>query len=794
MLHRENLPLTFISKEYHDSRVVLPDPEYLKSENIKEPIDISLGRQLWVDDYLISEKNNIKRVYHQAVDVQNTPLLKLANFEGRSNSPLPDAVLFDNKDRNFKMWYVSNYEYVPHRLAMATSNDGINWTRVMMKDDYEFQTYSPCCDKCPKYNEAMVKKVHKPNNLIGSFGGCRNFRGRGSGSIVHDLTEKDKSKRFKLVWGAFGKIHVHTSPDGIQWNEEPKRGGHMGGSVWYCSYNPFRQKWLFTMRDNLPHLAKGRLVRYMEVDNLLDQWPKWDDGQGNGLKKYVSGHPVQFCMADNLDVGYTRRKPGIYCAILLPYESIMVNLFSVYHGGDGFKKRCSTYAGFSRDGFHYTREHEGRLPLIPETKTKYYICPTGGNMLIIDERIYLYYFYKTGNYMNTGVSTLRRDGFVSLQSKDPTKMSTITTKLLKPKKDACYLFVNALCHQNVTSNNSIDNILTALDKNNYQSYLKAEVLDEQNHVIKGYETSQCVALRNRDSTKYMIKWTDKESLPKNKNIKLRFFMFGCQFYSFWISMSQHGESLGYIGGGGPSYHGQQDIQKNYTNPPVIFSSKKNNQKNNSRIQNTVPLDEEITRASMRSMKGFDRQEEINQRIKQRELNRQQRQKTIEKLAPFYPKNIAPNRINKLNTKKGTKNEVSRAELANSNNQIVKAPQPIISNQKLFCQPKLVFDRKKNKFTGCPVYTKIEFEYYDLLVLEKYEKCQPVIFQRKLDIPVVRITSSEPLYKDHQYRPTTRPFGKVISLKFLTVNNKEIEMVLIYNNKSEAMITNISLLP
>ena len=110
------LPKTFYDKKWFDFNHTHPNPPYL--DNIIEPIDISIGRQLWVDDYLIDQSNNVITNFHQAVDVKvDQPLLKPTSYERKSNSPLPDAVLYDYYNQEFKMWYVANYDHVPHRMC-----------------------------------------------------------------------------------------------------------------------------------------------------------------------------------------------------------------------------------------------------------------------------------------------------------------------------------------------------------------------------------------------------------------------------------------------------------------------------------------------------------------------------------------------------------------------------------------------------------------------------------------------------------------------------------------------------
>lgn len=775
MLSRDEiLPRTLVDAKYHKSSEFIPDPPYLT--NISEPIEVNLGRQLWVDDYLISKSNNLKRVYHQAVDVKSDPILSPTPTENRSNSPLPDAVLYDPIQREFKMWYVPNYEYTPHRMALAVSKDGINWIRKKLPSDYQFKTHSPCCDKCPKYNENRLKSVTKEqNNLIGSFGGCRNFHGRGSGNVIIDLKEKDPNKRFKLAWGGFRNLIIYYSPDGINWTEADRTGGWVGGSVWYLCYNPFRDSYVYSLRDNLPHLAKGRMVRFMEVKHELDTWPKWEDGSGNGYRNYLEDHPVPFCVADHLDVNYTRRRPGTYCAHLVPYENLMVNLFCVYHGGDGFHKRCSLYAGFSRDGFHYTRDNDPkeRKPLIPETFKKFYILATGGNLCLVNERIHLYYIYKHGKSMYCGLSTLRRDGFVSLQSEDNNQETMVETKLLTYTVD-----------QSINENQQPRKYLFVNVDTSEGGYLTAEILDQNEQVVPGYAATNFLSdesikikkglIQNEDTTKKMITWGLRASLPADLDqFKIRFRFKQTKFYSFWISPSKYGESNGYLGHGGPAYLGYQDTVDNYL-PENQDLLEKN-------IDCQVPTDESVTLREMSSMINFKKPLVYNPK-ENRAVARKKREIKAVKL---------PDNNDKLDNSRSTNNLN-----LNSNMDIITNELPVKFEQiqPIFChhgQIDLNFAADSVIDSDMKTYNVINFDYYDILNSLKSDKLEGRRLTKKLNFPVVKIISN-PIYELYNSRgggPSI--FGRVIKIKVASQVGQQ-DIVLIKNSRSNAIVSNLEL--
>jgi len=136
------------SDETLPNGIVLPDEwppriEQLSREPMKVPylehrpemIPIDLGRQLFVDDFLI-EQTDLTRTHYSARYHPTCPVLKPDKpWENDSMKGKPrkataivfgDGVWYDPTDELFKMWYMgSNLK----RTCYATSKDGIQWEK-----------------------------------------------------------------------------------------------------------------------------------------------------------------------------------------------------------------------------------------------------------------------------------------------------------------------------------------------------------------------------------------------------------------------------------------------------------------------------------------------------------------------------------------------------------------------------------------------------------------------------------------------------------------------------------------
>src|ERR1700693_5642098 len=99
-------------------------PFYIAAPPAVIPIDV--GRQLFVDDFLIGA-TNLVRVAHHAQMYAGNPVLRPGGSDSKNYAfPFSDGAWFDPADKTFKAWYYGGYG---NMISYATSQDGITWTK-----------------------------------------------------------------------------------------------------------------------------------------------------------------------------------------------------------------------------------------------------------------------------------------------------------------------------------------------------------------------------------------------------------------------------------------------------------------------------------------------------------------------------------------------------------------------------------------------------------------------------------------------------------------------------------------
>lgn len=476
---------------------------YLASPPDVIPIDV--GRQLFVDDFLI-EQTTLKRTFHLAEYHPASPVLRPDKpWEQEGGQPtamvFSDGVWWDPKDELFKMWYMAGYV---RGTAYATSKDGLHWEKPELD-------------------------VKSGTNLVHTVN-------RDSGTVWLDLEEKDPQRRYKLFIFSYpedsGALSVYFSSDGIHWGDRVVRSGPCGDRT-TVFYNPFRKVWVYGIRGGFGSL--GRVRQYFEDPDVI-AGAQWKPGE-----------PVWWVGADKLDPPRQDLKTQcqLYNLDAVAYESILLGLFSIWRGQPKDRaKPNEVCVGFSRDGFHWDRpDHRAFIPVSENYGDWNWgnVQSAGGCCVVVGDKLYFYVSGRAGKQgspasgvSSTGLAILRRDGFASMDGREPEGVLTTRPVQFSGK----YLFVNVGAES---------------------GELRVEVLDKDGKVIAPFTHANCGAIR-ADKTLQPVKWKSARDLGRlaGRPVKFRFHLKNGSLYAFWISPEKSGAGHGYVGAGGPGFTGPTD--------------------------------------------------------------------------------------------------------------------------------------------------------------------------------------------------------------------------------------------
>ena len=474
-------------------------------------VTIDVGRQLFVDDFLISS-TTLERKFHKPVKYSGNPILTSETDLERPSShfkgavPKDGGIWWEPKKNAFMMWYEAGWL---HTMAYAESTDGLTWER-------------------PAINSSGTNEIVSLKDLVPNT--C---------AVVIDY-DGPETERYKMFFrqpnanSSDSKGYSMVSQDGLTWVKRTKSG--------YCGdkssmfYNPFREKWVYSIRSvgKLGSTKYGRTRYYHESSDFL---------KGAG---WAPEDVVFWCRADKLDEvdPQIKLEAQLYNLNAVAYESVMLGLHQILVDENevameaGRPKVTDLKVSFSRDGFHWHRPD--REAFIPSSRTlnawdRGYVQSVGGICAVMGDELWFWYTGFRGNAnrpghsaslhddSSTGMAKLRRDGFASMSGTG--ELTTVPVTFTGK-----HLFVNV------------------------SGKLQVEVLDKEGNVINGFDRTKCKSL-NTDSTIAAVEWNEKNDLSEliGKEVRFRFILETGDLYSFWVSQSQKGESNGYVAGGGPGY-------------------------------------------------------------------------------------------------------------------------------------------------------------------------------------------------------------------------------------------------
>ena len=504
---------------------------YLEAANIPVVIPIDLGRQLFVDDFLVESITNVTRAFHKPVQYAGNPVMWPQTKDELTRSPgccMPGgAIWWDPTRQRFRIWYLSGWA---GKISLAESKDGIHWERPPVG--------------------ASGTNVLLPHQIADTF------------SVWPDYAAKNPYERWCMSISPGGnptRSAQYVSRDGVRWTFARLTGQHGDSTTMF--YNPFLGKWVWSLRASWR--ARSRIYRAHQ-DFIAGG--SWNFPMGHGPNQTNTADCALWLACDNQDLPRTvgrkeYRNAQLYNVDATPYESIMVGFFKILCGRDndlaakaGMPKTTTLHFAYSRDGFHFTRPD--RTPAIADSGwgsgrwDSGYVGPCSSGFVIKDEQLWLYYVGARGDgtqndpptcvipngmhwNFSVGVAILRRDGFASMTTDAQGELVTRPVVFT-----GSHLFVNADARFGT---------------------LAVEVLDENGKPFAGYSADDCTMLVREDTTKRAVTWKGGDLARfAGKPVRFRFKLRVASLYSFWVSAKPTGESGGYLAAGGPAYSSLRD--------------------------------------------------------------------------------------------------------------------------------------------------------------------------------------------------------------------------------------------
>ncbi len=488
-------------------------PAYLSTRPAVIPIDV--GRQLFVDDFLI-EHTTLERTFHKATYHPASPVLRpereweiYDHVAARTRTlfnpaamAYSDGVFFDPQDRVFKLWYMGGYGGV---TCAAFSNDGVSWQKP-------------------------VFDVRRGTNVV-------HPATRDSSTVWLDQAAVDPAQRFKMAYWYDRRLVLSVSPDGIHWSDLGTTGPAGDRSTFF--YNPFRRVWCFSVRtDQFVGSISGRYRRYWESQTFAE------------ARDWSKREPVPWIKADGRDVAWRgfAERAELYNLDAVGYESLLLGLFTVWRGESPQREKINEVElGFSRDGFHWDRPNRSTFIGVSQQPGAWNwanVQSAGGGCLVVGDHLYFYVSGRQGRprsaepgVCSTGLATLRRDGFASMDARAQANTANPGMLTTRPLRfTGGHLFVNA----------------------DVDGDLRVEVLDGAGTVIDPFTRATCAPVTG-NATKAAVRWTGA-ALAKlaGREVRFRFTMTRGRLFAFWVSPRPSGESRGYPAAGGPEFSGPID--------------------------------------------------------------------------------------------------------------------------------------------------------------------------------------------------------------------------------------------
>ena len=304
-----------------------------------DAIDIGNHRQLFIDDYLIAESDNVTRRLHPVTRHASNPIVRPEHaWEGRTTVP-QGSVIFDEEEGIYKMWYTTDIQSKGKGLAYCISRDGIRWEKPEL--------------------DIVVRDGAKTNLVIPAktFGYMYQPY-----FVIKDVEEEDPSRRYKLAFlsiqrdlprdesathpGTRRGLGIAFSPDGLHWTKAADFASDDIIDISHIMVDPYKGG---------EYAIYGRTLKVLpEVRKAWGHHDWFEDVyNGRAVIRSVSDDFLEWAPADFI-MGPDLKDPvstQIYSMSVFPYEGLYLGLVQRYISKPGIGT-IDIQLAVSRDGVH----------------------------------------------------------------------------------------------------------------------------------------------------------------------------------------------------------------------------------------------------------------------------------------------------------------------------------------------------------------------------------------------------------------------------------------------------------
>jgi len=439
-----------------------------------EPLHVTVGPHLLIDDFLIAEQTFLNRSVNHPKKLPD-PVIR-GKKAGDDNFQPYLTVLRDPETGRFRVWYNTPESFEQSHIGYMESTDGINWIRP----------------------HRVLKDPQRIN-----FGSSVMDRGR-------DFTPT--GERFVLAFWTDGGTRIALSSDGLEWhmlsNEPVWRHNH---DITTVRWDPIRNHYIAvgSVNASSPKWERKRRIPHQSISSDLLNWePMWP------IIEPKIGAPIEQGETQFYSMNGMIARGGL----LIGLVKVLRDDLNATPGktavemGDLNRKAAGigyTVLAWSRDGRLWHRDDQPFLSNDPVPGRWDHAMAWGDEQIVVDDEVYIYYGgyshgHKTERYegRQIGLARLPRDRYVAREA-DLNPGRLVTRSMLL---DGESLTVNA----------------------NVVGCLSVRVLDDQGRPLDGYSW---IDLKG-DSLQHPLSWYKGISALRNRPVRLEFKLVDAQLFGF----------------------------------------------------------------------------------------------------------------------------------------------------------------------------------------------------------------------------------------------------------------------